>query len=248
MKVELLEHTEQPDRLVCKAARNDYSDDWIGNQTFAEIMEDIDGEGIHEKMENLIRHLLDRGHFGPCEHCSFTFSIEGVSRSCMAQLTRHRHASFDVQSMRYVSFEDGSADDLVKTPPKVNSSEIGRNSEMDEGIAENVDEDDQIKNVRQQIFKQAIKDSVLRYRELLDWGLPPEDARFVLPIGTKVNIVFTVNLRTLLHIADMRGEADSQWEIRELTEKILDLTEEVAPVTMKVYNEELRGRKNRLAP
>ena len=86
------------------------------------------------------------------------------------------------------------------------------------------------------------------YQELLELGLPPEDARFVLPIGTKVNIVMSVNARMLMHIADMRAAADAQWEIREMTEEILDIAAEWCPITFEYYNEHMKNRKNRLAP
>jgi len=56
-----------------------------------------------------IEKQLSRGHFGPFEHVSISFSIKGVSRSLMAQLTRHRHMTFDIQSQRYVDFSDKDA-------------------------------------------------------------------------------------------------------------------------------------------
>jgi len=98
------------------------------------------------------------------------------------------------------------------------------------------------------VYEQAIRESFMAYQELLDLGAAPENARMVLPIGTKVNITFTVNARTLMHIADMRAAADAQWEIREMTESVLDLAEEWMPFAFHYYNENLKNRKNRLAP
>jgi thymidylate synthase (FAD) len=77
---------------------------------------------------------------------------------------------------------------------------------------------------------------------------PPEDARFLLPMATKVNMVFTLNGRALMHVADMRAAADAQWEVRELTDRMLELAENWMPVTFETYREEMLGRKNRLAP
>jgi thymidylate synthase (FAD) len=165
----------------------------------------------------------------------------------MAQLTRHRHVSFDVQSMRYVAFDDVDPADvregeMVVIPPSATDPDwVGRNQKVGD-----VDADDVAK--REEIFKDTIQSAVESYQELLDLGMPPEDARFVLPIGTKVNIVMTLNARMLMHVADMRAAADSQWEIREMTEEVLDLAEEWCPITFEYYNEELKGRKNRLAP
>lgn len=79
-------------------------------------------------------------------------------------------------------------------------------------------------------------------------GMPPEDARFVLPIGTKVDMVMSMNARMLMHVADMRAAADAQWEIRQMTENILDFASEWCPITVEHYNEEMKNRKNRPAP
>jgi len=112
MEVTLLEATEDPEDTVCKAARNDYSAEFVGGQSLEATMETVEGDSIEDKKETLIGHLLDHGHYGPFEHAQITFAVEGVSRSCMAQITRHRHVSFDVQSMRYVAFDDVDPEDV----------------------------------------------------------------------------------------------------------------------------------------
>lgn len=50
-----------------------------------------------------LEHALDSNHLSVTEHANFTFYVDGVSRALLAQLTRHRIASFSVQSQRYVS-------------------------------------------------------------------------------------------------------------------------------------------------
>jgi thymidylate synthase (FAD) len=247
MEVQLLEATEDPERVICTGARNDYMSEFVGDQSFDETMADIDGDDIEDKTATLIGHLLDHGHFGPFEHPQATFAVEGISRSCMAQITRHRHVSFDVQSMRYVSFDDVDPADvregeLVVTPPSATDPDwVGRNQQSGPVGEEPAER-------REAVFNDAIENAVASYQELLDLGMPPEDARFVLPIGTKVNMVMSMNARMLMHVADMRAAADSQWEIRNMTEKILHLAEDWCPITFEHYNEHLKGRKNRLAP
>jgi thymidylate synthase (FAD) len=247
MEVRLLEATPDPEELVCRAARNDYMTEFNADLPFEEVMAGIDGDTVEEKQRTLIGRLLDHGHFGPFEHPQATFAVKGVSRSCMAQITRHRHASFDVQSMRYVSFDDVDPADveegaLVVTPPSATDPEwVGRNQR---GGA--VDEETIAR--REEVFRSSVRESVEAYQELLDSGMPPEDARFVLPIGTGVNIVMSMNARMLMHVADMRAAADSQWEIRNMTTSILELAEEWCPITFEHYREHLQGRKNRLAP
>ncbi|MFC7045989.1 FAD-dependent thymidylate synthase [Halobacteriaceae archaeon GCM10025711] len=247
MKVELLTATENPEEVVCTAARNDYNSAFVGEQSFEEVMGDIEGDTIEEKQETLIGHLLSHGHYGPFEHVQATFAIKGMSRSCMAQITRHRHVSFDVQSMRYVSFDDVDPADvaegeMVVTPPSATDPDwVGRNQKTGSVDEEMVAE-------RERIFRESVSQSVEDYQKLLDLGMPPEDARFVLPIGTEVNVVMSMNARMLMHVADMRAAADAQWEIRGMTEQILDLAEEWAPITFGYYNEHMKNRKNRLAP
>ena len=247
MQVELLNATENPEELVCRGARNDYMSEWVGDRAFEDVMAGVDGETIDEQKANFLGKLLKRGHYGPFEHPSATFAIEGMSRSCMAQLTRHRHASFDVQSMRYVSFDDVDPADvedgeMVVTPPSATDPEwVGRNQQggqTDEDVVER----------REEVFQSSVRRAVEDYQELLDLGMPPEDARFVLPIGTEVNVVVTLNPRSLMHIADMRAAADAQWEIRDLTEQLLDIAAEWCPHTFDYYEEHMKHRKNRLAP
>jgi thymidylate synthase (FAD) len=247
MDVRLLEATDDPETVICTAARNDYSSAFVGGQPFEETMATVDGDTLEAKKRSLIGHLLDHGHFGPFEHPHATFAARGISRSCMAQLTRHRHVSFDVQSMRYVAFDEVDPDDvrageMVVTPPSVTDPNwVGRNQRGGAADEETVEK-------REQVFRESVVESVESYQELLDLGMAPEDARFVLPIGTEVNMVLSLNVRMLMHVADMRAAADSQWEIRELTEAILDRAAEWCPLTFAHYDEHMKGRKNRLAP
>jgi thymidylate synthase (FAD) len=247
MEVELLEATENPERLLCTAARNDYMGEFVGDLSFEAVMATTDGDTMAEKKRTLIGHLLDHGHFGPFEHPQATFAVKGISRSCMAQITRHRHVSFDVQSMRYVSFDEVDpaaveAGEMVVTPPSATDPDwVGRNQQsgqVDEATVEQ----------REELFRKSVRRSVEEYQELLELGMPPEDARFVLPIGTEVNMVMSMNARMLMHVADMRAAADAQWEIREMTEQVLDLAADWCPITFEHYEKHMKGRKNRLAP
>jgi thymidylate synthase (FAD) len=149
--------------------------------------------------------------------------------------------------MRYVSFdnvdpEDVAEGELVVTPPSASDPDwVGRNQKT-------ADIDDKDIEEREEIFTNAVESAVESYQELLELGMPPEDARFVLPIGTEVNMVMSMNVRMLMHVADLRAAADSQWEIRDMTEEILDLAADWCPITFNYYEEHMKGRKNRLAP
>ncbi|MDN5332660.1 MAG: thymidylate synthase [Tepidanaerobacteraceae bacterium] len=103
MRVTILTHTPEPEKTVAAAARLCYS-----NTGPLEIMESLS----EEKVTSFIQKLQKSGHMSPFEHVSFTFAIEGVSRTLLAQLTRHRIASYSVQSLRYNNpFKDELNDD-----------------------------------------------------------------------------------------------------------------------------------------
>lgn len=237
MRVELLKGTPEPEELVCRCARGDYSSEWVGSdRAFDAVMDSVEGETIEAKTETLLEHLFRSGHFGPFEHPTATFAVEGVSRSCMAQLTRHRHASFDVQSLRYTEVE-GTPEELFCFPPSFADEEIVSR----EGISEVDLSADEREEVAEGLYEHAID----AYRRLIDAGVPKEDARMVLPLGTTVNLTFTMNARSLMHLLDMRLKADAQWEVRELSKKVLDECKEWMPHTFERYEQQ---HPNKLAP
>ncbi len=93
MKVTLITHTPEPEKVIASAAKLCYSSSDIAN-----LMSGL----TEEKIEKFIKKLTDLGHQSPLEHCSFTFGIEGISRALTHQLVRHRMASYSQKSQRYV--------------------------------------------------------------------------------------------------------------------------------------------------
>ena len=98
MIVELLKYTNEPEKTCAIAGRLCYSD--VG-------IEELKEQLTQEKIEDILKKIIKSGHLSVLEHASFSFGIEGVSRALLAQLTRHRIASFSVQSQRYVKFNKG---------------------------------------------------------------------------------------------------------------------------------------------
>jgi thymidylate synthase (FAD) len=153
------------------------------------------GEIDTAKMQKLISGVIESGHGSTIEHIVFTFGISGVSRTLSHQLVRHRAGvAFDQQSQRYVSFKR-AATMLPGTIAEAEPDLRGR-------------------------YEQQIDASVGLYRELLDGGIPPEDARFVFPNATRTNLVMTANLRALIHMGGLRLCTMAQWEIRRLFQLI----------------------------
>ncbi len=171
--------------------------------------------------------LSEIGHESPIEHVSFTFAIEGVSRSLLAQITRHRMASFSVQSQRYVrekGFEYVLPPEIDKIP-----APHGKNS------FRRVEDD-------QRTYEELTAALMEGYlKELLEQGIPEkaarsraekhaiEDARYVLPNACATRIMMTANARSLKNFFRLRCCSRAQWEIRELAEQMYRLVYAVAP-------------------
>lgn len=154
--------------------------------------------------DDLLRKILSLGHTSVLEHANFTFGIEGISRACSHQLVRHRLASYAQQSQRYVSHKERFA---AVTPPS-----IEQRPELLERY-------------------QALLDDIHGvYRQLLDAGVPAEDARFVLPNAAQTKLVLSMNARELLHFFNLRCCRRAQWEIRNLAKEMLRLLRPVAPL------------------
>jgi thymidylate synthase (FAD) len=165
---------------------------------------------LHEKLSSaditgFLAKIMSLGHQSVLEHASFTFGIEGISRACSHQLVRHRLASYSQQSQRYVTFK-GDSFPLVPPPSIADSPE------------------------RLKIFNRAVKATAKAYRELVDSGVPAEDARFVLPNAAETKIIVTMNARELLHFFELRCCERAQWEIRAMAIEMLRIAKQAAPV------------------
>jgi len=159
--------------------------------------------------DRLIRHIVKSGHTSTLEHISFTFAIEGVSRALLAQLTRHRVGfAYSVQSQRYVKFssdsKSGGFDYVV--PEKVKTKTTA--------------------NLKYKKYMEIIQSM---YNELIEEGIPQEDARSVLPQSATCNLVLTVNLRAALDFYKKRSGNGAQFEITKLAEAIKDKIVSVEP-------------------
>ena len=215
--VTLLSHTPEPERLVAAAARMCYS--------AADAATIWDGL-TEEKTAGFLDMLTEIGHESPVEHASFTFAIEGVSRSLLAQITRHRIASFSVQSQRYVREK---AFEYVLPP------EIAAVPQAKALFEQQMERD-------QQAYDQLTEILSARHQEALEQqGMPPEeaakaarkkaieDARFVLPNACCTKMVMTMNVRYLYNFFRLRCCNRAQWEIREVARQMLLECRKAAP-------------------
>lgn len=196
MNVYLVGHTNNPEEVVGVAIRRCYSD-----KPAVEIMESI----MPEKRSELIKMVQSTGHTSTVEHAGFNFAVEGISRAAAQQLTRHRLASYSMESMRYV---DLSKKELEVVVPK----SIKRNPKAYEIYMERADE------------------AEVAYKKLLALGIKPEDARGTLGLDTECKLVFTMNARELTEtFFPERLCLRTQGEMRSLAIGMAKLVKPVAP-------------------
>ncbi|WOC33083.1 MULTISPECIES: FAD-dependent thymidylate synthase [Caproicibacterium] len=215
--VELLTYTQLPEKTVASAARLCYSP--------AEISTIQQGM-TEERVSHFMDMLTENGHETPIEHASFTFGIEGVSRSLLAQITRHRIASFSVQSQRYVAEMQFS----YVVPPEIEAIPQAK-----EEYLRAMEEDQRHYERLTALLKEKHKQAFLAE------GLSPkaaesraqkkaiEDARFVLPNACTTKMICTMDARSLLHFFALRCCNRAQWEIRAVAEQMLWLAKDAAP-------------------
>ena len=184
MNVTLIRFTPEPDKLCGEAAA---------------ICTGYTGDPL-----KALRGALDSGHESVAEHASFTFRVEGVSRVLLAQLTRHRVASYSVQSQRYC----GANLDIV-VPDSMACPEL-------------VDEIVEVRRAVEKLYDKAI-----------GLGKPAEDARYFTLQGVTCKLIVTMNARELRHFFSLRCCNRAQWEIRELAWRMLEEVRVVAPELFK---------------
>ncbi len=221
MKVKLLNYTPEPEKTVAYAAKLCYA--------ASDIDTLVDGL-TEEKVTSFLDHLSAMGHESPIEHASFTFGIEGVSRSLLAQITRHRIASFSVQSQRYVRMQNFE----FVLPPEIDAipearEEFLKAMEEDAAHYERIAELLKEKHVKELMDSGEDERSARRKAEKMSI----EDARFVLPNACATKMIVTMNARELLNFFALRCCNRAQWEIRELATEMLKLVKDVAPHLFK---------------
>lgn len=217
MKVKLIAYTPDPERVVAAAAKLCYS---------ASSVDDLLDGLTEEKAKSFVEMLATMGHESPTEHVSFTFAIEGVSRSLLAQITRHRIGSYSVQSQRYVPLENFE----YILPPEIQ-------------------EDPESKAIFEEMMEQEARcyeklSAVLKQKHektFLAQGMSEkaaaraaekkaiEDARFVLPNACDTKMIVTMNVRSLNNFFRHRCCNRAQWEIRQLAEEMFRLVYAAAP-------------------
>lgn len=201
LHVELITHTPLPEQVCALGAKLCYAK--------------ADVNALRERVSAqdqsmFLEKIMQSGHLSVLEHASFTFAVEGISRVLLAQLTRHRIASFSVQSQRYVSLAETFS---YIIPPAIKA--LG-----EEAVARYEEQMNQMQAWYVE-WQQALGGK---------GESSNEDARFVLPNACETRLIVTMNVRELMHFFELRCCQRAQWEIRGLAEEMLRLCRQAAPV------------------
>ncbi len=157
----------------------------------------------NDKMLTLIKRVISSGHFSTIEHIQLSFAISNVSRACTHQLVRHRHMSFSQKSQRYVK-EKGEFDYVIPNT-------IEGNPELKEK------------------FENFMEKTANLYQDFVNAGIPAEDARSILPNAAASSLVASLNLRELIHLANLRLCTRAQLEIRQMVKAMCNEVIKVEP-------------------
>ncbi len=216
-KVTLMFYTPEPEKAVAAAAKLCYSS--------ADIEKTADGL-TPEKTASYVRMIAELGHASTLEHASFTFGIEGVSRAFLAQVTRHRIASFSVKSQRYV----GESGFSYVVPPEIEAIPEAK-AEFLAAMEEDRRHYDRLSALLTEKHRRDLvlagedeKTALSRAKKMSN-----EDARFVLPNACETQMICTMNARELLHFFSLRCCSRAQWEIRGVANEMLRLAKKAAP-------------------
>lgn len=221
MKVVLLAHTPAPEQTVAAAARLCYSD--TGVEALRESIS-------KERAEEFVQMLAGFGHDSPVEHVTFTFGIEGVSRSFLAQVTRHRIASFSVQSQRYVR-----QDHFVFVTPPAIAEDPALLEQYEQAMQQSIHSYNQLADALSaryvpEFLEQGCSEKAARSKAEKK---AIEDARYVLPNACETKMILTMNVRSLRNFFRLRCCQRAQWEIRAVATEMLRLCCQTAPALFR---------------
>ncbi len=218
MKVKIIAHTPEPEKVIAMAAKLCYSPVGV-----CEIEKDL----TEEKVDKFLNMLISMGHESPIEHVSFTFAVEGISRACSHQLVRHRLASYSQQSQRYVKLEQFE----YIIPKEIESIPEAKKVFIEAMEKDQKDYDKLVDILFNKHFNDLINEGKEEAKAKKDAEKKAiEDARYVFPNACETKIVFTMNVRSLYNFIEHRSCERAQWEIRDLSIQMLKELRKISPI------------------
>jgi len=240
MRVEIIGKTANPQQVIYTAMHQDYCEEFAMEEWLSDI-----GRWPSESKsgEIIVKRLLagGRGHFGPCEHSSIVFNCGYFPHSVMQQVRTHRLLSFDCQSNRY-------------TGSRIVDAAVGKRDIEDVFYLRPVGTYTNRQGKRYQYTQQQrdrdlawCLEAAKRYQQLLAEGITEEHARGIIPFDVRQHWVMSMNVRSLMHLLDMRWKKDAQLECQKLCDLIWPHFQSWVPEIAAWYLQN-RAKKANLAP
>lgn len=163
-------------------------------------------------------------HASTIEHINFSFDIDGISRSCLQELARHRIASYTVKSSRYTLQELKNECDFNKvdsTYYELEDDALTRASKY-------------VILTDNNVINESIVYALEELRCAIVEGIPNDIAKYCMPEAYKTSLVMTINARALQNFLELRTSKHALWEIQELAKAMY----EAIPSTHKFLFEE----------
>jgi thymidylate synthase (FAD) len=174
----------------------------------------------------LTRVILKHKHGSTSEHLVYTFDIDGISRACLQELARHRHASPSVKSTRYTLKELKSVETFIACPYDniLYGTVEGKRTRYES--KDGVKADNFLVDSGNDSIDRASVFALERLRVLLNDGISNDKAKYCLPEAYKTSLVWTINARSLQNFLSLRTSKSALWEIRNLANAIYEVLPE----------------------
>jgi len=227
--VELMDHMGS-DLTVCNAARVSFNKESEWGLDFDAIARlkscpynKDDVRMLKEKDEKLIRYLAKHNHWTPFAHPQITLRVKAPV-SIRTQFFKHKQGFVENEiSRRYVSYE----------PEFYSPTWRGKPTDGAKQGSEDFITEETRTNLYDAIYRESYETALHVYSTLIEQGIAPEQARFILPQGMYTEWYWTGSLAAYARFYKQRKDDHAQWEIREYANAVGKIIEPYFPVSWK---------------
>lgn len=181
----------------------------------------------------LIKYLYENKHLSPFEMVEFSFHVKApifVAR----QWFRHRAASYNEMSQRYVEVTDDTdyyQPSEYKYGVRIQSKTNKQGSDYVEG-----QNDEKIRDLLK-VAESKVQEIHAIYLQLNELGEAKEISRTFLPVGKYTHFIFKTNLRNLFNFLTLRSDEHAQLEIQVYAKAIIEIIQPMFPVLFEAWDE-----------
>lgn len=218
------------DLTVCNAARVSFNNETEWGLDFDAIerlkscpYDKDDVRILKDKDVKLIKYLAKHNHWTPFAHPQITLRIKAPIPIRTQFFKSKIGFSENEISRRYVTFEPEFYNPVWRTKPTDGAKQGSDDFLKDEAQA----------GVNSMAYQAVCDEALKNYNYLIEQGIAPEQARFILPQGMYTEWYWTGSLAAYARFYKQRIDDHSQWEIRQYSIAIGKIIEPYFPVSWK---------------